>query len=603
MPKPVWQKVLPKCADPVRAQKYWDQLQETAAGTTLRHASEEQVRVLAALFSGSQFLSELLLVHPEWILHTLNPELLKQPRQVQGLRRDLGRQLDAAPQDHQNALTQLRLFKQKEMLRIAARDLARLGTTTEIIQELSDVADLCLDTVCKLIWQQLTQRLGSPWHQDSNGAWSATDFCALALGKLGGQELNYSSDVDLIFIYAEEGYLFPSKPKKTDQGKGMSSHQFFTRLAKEFVAEVCRLTDEGMLFRVDLRLRPEGDSGPLVRSLQSYENYYAQWGQAWERMMLIKARPIAGSSAFGAEFAEMVQSFRYPRSLNKRILDEIAGIKDRIEAEVVRTGELERNVKLGRGGIREVEFIVQTSQVMHAGKNPFLQGHQTLPVLQNLKRYKLFSRDDAQDLTEAYCFLRDIEHRLQMENNLQTHTIPTDRKSRERLAALMGFELLKDFEQRLQQHTGMVRSIYERVLKPESEPVKQSLPRDLESHADEWKTLLAARSFRDVDQAFKLTDMFVNGPGYVHVSARTVDLALELMPQFLSLCPVKSGQTSPFPAPPVDKVLSDPDRVLARLDSFIQAYGTRAMLYETWTHNPSLFDLLVLLFDRSEFLA
>ncbi|MGV3754251.1 MAG: bifunctional [glutamate--ammonia ligase]-adenylyl-L-tyrosine phosphorylase/[glutamate--ammonia-ligase] adenylyltransferase [Verrucomicrobiota bacterium] len=605
MPKPVWDKVLSECADPARARQYWEKLLATSAGPTLRHASEAQIRVLSLLFDGSQYLSELLVAHPDWILQVLNPEMLKEPHQPQGLRRDFARLLGGSPSPilHRDGLQQLRLFKQRELLRIATRDLARLGTTMEITQELSDLADLCLDTVFKLLWGQLSQKLGTPWHQDDRGSWQSTDFSVIALGKLGGQELNFSSDVDLIFVYADEGFLFNGRPKKSDAGKGMTNHQFFTRLAKEFIAEVTRLTDEGMLYRVDVRLRPEGDSGPLVRSLQSYENYYAQWGQAWERMMLIKARGVAGSALLADEFLELIQPFRYPRSLSGRILDDVAAIKDRIESEVVRAGELERNVKLGRGGIREIEFIAQTHQVLHAGKNPFLQGAQTLPTLQNLARYKHITRDNAIDLTEAYCFLRDIEHRLQMENNLQTHTIPTERKSRERLAALMGFDTLSAFEQRLQQHAYLVRTVYESMFKPEPKDSSDSLPADFETHEQEWKELLAARSFRDIGHAFKLLELFVHGPGYVHASARTVELALQLVPILLSYCPNKAGCHTPYPAPPEGKALSDPDRVLARLDSFIQAYGTRAMLYETWTHNPSLFELLLLLFDRSEFLA
>jgi glutamate-ammonia-ligase adenylyltransferase len=605
MPKRVWDKPLSECADPARARQYWEQLLATAAGSTLRHASEAQVRVLAALFGGSQFLGELLVTHPDWILLALNPELLREPRQPQGLRRDLARLLGRTPSPapQRDAWQQLRLFKQRELLRIATRDLSRLGSTMEITQELSDLADLCLDTVYRLLREQLTQKLGTPWHQDGRGNWQPTDFSVIALGKLGGQELNFSSDVDLVFVYSDEGFLFNSRPKKSDAGKGMTSHQFFTRLAKDFITEVTRLTDEGMLYRVDVRLRPEGDSGPLVRSLQSYENYYAQWGQAWERMMLVKARGVAGSASLADEFLELIQPFRYPRSLSERVIDDIGTIKDRIESEVVRAGELERNVKLGRGGIREIEFLTQTLQVLHAGRNPFLQETQTLPALQNLARYKHITRGTATGLAEAYCFLRDIEHRLQMENNLQTHTIPTDRRSRERLAALMGFDTLSAFEQRLHEHTHLVRTVYESMLKPVPKDTSSSLPADMETHEPEWKELLAARSFRDIGHAFKLLELFIHGPGYVHVSARTVELALRLVPILLSYCPIKPGCNTPYPAPPEGKALSDPDRVLARLDSFIHAYGTRAMLYETWTHNPSLFELLLLLFDRSEFLA
>ena len=219
----------------------------------------------------------------------------------------------------------------------------------------------------------------------------------------------------------------------------MTSHQFFNRLGESFIAEVGRLGPEGSLYRIDLRLRPEGDSGPLSRSVGGYENYYVQWGQTWERMMLIKARGVAGSERLAAEFLEMIQPFRYPRSVSESVLVEIGAMKDRIETEVVKTGELERNVKLGRGGIREIEFVVQALQLLHGGRQPFLQGAQTLPGLEKLAQYDLIPGEVSRSLRDAYCFLRDVEHRLQMENDRQTHTIPADKPAQERLARLMGF--------------------------------------------------------------------------------------------------------------------------------------------------------------------
>src|SRR5207247_1251079 len=276
--------------------------------------------------------------------------------------------------DYSAALAKLRQFKQREMLRIAARDLARLGNTSEITREISSVADVCLDAVCRVCRQQFSERFGQPYHLDADDRWRPTEFCVLGMGKLGGQELNYSSDVDLMFVYTEEGHAFKERPTRSQQSaKGLANHQFFKRLIEAFVAEVTRLTPEGTLYRIDLRLRPEGDAGPLARSLSSYENYYAQWGQTWERMMLIKTRRVAGDPALASEFFEMIQSFRYPRSLGERILREVAGTKQRIENKVVKPGEVDRNVKLGRGGIREIEFIAQTLQLLNGGRIPFLQ--------------------------------------------------------------------------------------------------------------------------------------------------------------------------------------------------------------------------------------
>jgi glutamate-ammonia-ligase adenylyltransferase len=625
-------------ADPRRAREGVARLRLTAAGGFLKKLSSEQARILAAVLGGSQALSELLSVHPDWLPPLLEPGFLNFPRREQGLRREIGRWLDPLLQrnDDEAAFACLRQFKQREMLRIAARDLARLADALEITREISQVADVCLDTVCRLCRQSLTQRLGRPYHLDASGRWQESQFCVLGLGKLGGQELNYSSDVDVLFVYSEEGSVFKSPPRPDEQaGKGLSNHQFFTRLAEKWIAEIAPMTPDGSLFRIDVRLRPEGKAGPLVRSLDSYENYYAQWGQTWERMMLIKARPVAGDAALGAEFVEMVQPFRYPRSLSQRALREVAAVKKRIEKEIVKAGELERNVKLGRGGIREIEFIVQTLQILHAGRVPFLQGASTVPVLRKLVEYSLLSAPDAKQLEEAYLFLRDVEHRLQMEAGQQTHTIPTERHARERLARLMGFASLAAFEAARRAHAGQVRRIYDQLLAGDEPEPSSLLPGDGEDSEQAWRELFSRHSFRDPARAWQMVQMFLHGPGYVHVSPRTVELARELLPRFLGLCPqaISSGARSSRPhpsasrrrnqssetSPPVGEfpstslmiqgkpedgpVLSDPDRVLVRLDSFIDAYGARATLYELWTQQPSLFEMLLLLFDRSEFLA
>jgi [glutamine synthetase] adenylyltransferase / [glutamine synthetase]-adenylyl-L-tyrosine phosphorylase len=614
--------VLAECADPQRAAAALAQLRASdAAAAAVRKLSAEQARILAALLSGSQSALASLLAHPEWLAPLLAPGFLAHPRREEGLRREIEPLLKLA--DDEAAFSQLRRFKQREMLRIAARDLARLGEAVEITREISDVADVCLQTVYRLCAARWRARLGRPWHLDAAEKWRETDCCVLGLGKLGGQELNYGSDVDVMFVYSEEGNVFQSPPRPCEEtGRGLANHQYFVRLAEAMIAEIGKMTPEGALFRIDVRLRPEGKTGPLARSLASYENFYAQWGQTWERMMLIKARPVAGAAPLGAEFLEMAQSFRYPRSLNPRTLREVAAVKKRIENEVVKQGELERNVKLGRGGIREIEFIVQALQILHAGRLPFLQEAATMTVLPRLARYSLLPPDDAVELAAAYVFLRDIEHRLQMEAGLQTHTIPTERLARQRLARLMGFETLAEFEAARRKHSGQVRRIYGQILPGEDASGPSLPPSDMEAAAGAWQQLLTQHGFREAERAAQMLRLFLNGPDYAHISPRTVELARELWPRFLALCPnqslmvgtprcgVRSAQKQNNTRPArfagcadPTKILSDPDRVLVRLDSFIDAYGARATLYEMWTQNPSLFELLLLLFDRSEFLA
>jgi len=615
MPKTTWSERLKDAADPKRAGHFLDLLAAAGAGPQLNKFSAGQIKVLAALFSGSRTLGELLAAHPDW-LPRLAPDELKFPRRAQGFRREIEGWLKPklAANNYAGALTELRRFKQREMLRIAARDLARFGNVVEITREISDLADTCLDAVWRVCRQQFFEKFGRPYYQDAGGDWRPTAFCVLGMGKLGGQELNYSSDVDLLFLYTEEGQVFKEPPAggKTPRSL-LASHQFFSRLVETINTEVSRLTTEGFLFRVDMRLRPEGGTGPLARSLESYENYYAQWGQTWERMMLIKARGVAGDEELAAEFLEMIQPFRYPPSLNAEVLREVAAIKDRIEREVVGAAALERNVKLGRGGIREIEFIVQSLQILHAGRQPFLQTAQTLPCLAKLAQYKLLADDEAKQLAAAYRFLRDVEHRLQMEENQQTHVISEDRPAKTRLARLMGFAALTEFETALQEHTGNVRRVYDKLLKPDApKPADAFLPEEFDGAEAEWKKLLAAHSFREPEAVFRVLQEFAEGPGYGHVSPHTTELVRQLILKFLALCPKKEptvcGPLSAAPRPqagasPELKILSDPDRVLTRLENFIEAYGARTALFEMWNSNPAAYELLLFLFDRSEFLA
>ena len=343
--------------------------------------------------------------------------------------------------------------------------------------------------------------------------------------------------------------------------------------------------------------------------------------------MLIKARGVAGDQGLSTEFIEAIQPFRYPRSINDSVFREVAGMKDRIEAEVVKPGELERNVKLGRGGIREIEFVAQVLQLLHGGRQPFLQGPQTMGCLEKLVQYELLSAHESRLLGEAYCFLRDVEHRLQMEDNLQTHTIPMDRHPRERLARLMGFATLKEFEAAHRTHRDNVRRIFDRLLKADvSETGTRSpFPSQFDGAETEWKELLGAHGFKDPAKAFRVLREFVEGPGYIHISPRTTALAHALLPKLFSFCrpqPCTTASPAADPLPPFQPgmapaikgmnnangpgacpVLSDPDRVITRLDGFISAYGARSTLFELWNCNPAIFELLVLLFDRSEFLA
>src|SRR5438270_4201555 len=501
------------------------------------------------LLSVSSICATRIVHNPELLLWLAQPEICQQGRDVA----EMAVELHRAPQNDvaANKFCILRHWKNKEMTRIALRELANAAALEETTAELSQLAEICVREVFAHWNTKFRESFGSP----------AADFAILALGKLGGRELNHSSDVDLIFLYSEEGDLSPR----------VSHHQWFNHLAEKILETFSTPDSEGALFRVDLRLRPEGGAGPLARSLESMENYYAGFGETWERIALIKARGIAGDRELPYEFLRQHQPFIYPRSPTPDLLDEIAKIKRRIEREVARSDALERDVKLGRGGIREIEFVVQTLQFIHGGRHVFLRESGTLNALRALSRLELIPRQEVIDLDSAYRFLRQVEHRLQIETEQQTHTVPRDSADLSRLARSLGFTATDDFLKQLKNKMRRVRAVFDRVisLNPSDSPTL-----DLSVFKDEKA---AARSLGDLLKPTSAS----------HVAPRTKQVFATLRPALLT----ELAKTA------------DPDGSLNQFVRFVEAYGLRGLLFELLATNPTLLELVVKTFDRSRFAA
>src|SRR5437763_14050938 len=443
----------------------------------------------------------------------------------------------------------LRFWKGREMTRVALRELANVAPLEETTGELSQIAEICIRRVFEHWNADLRQRHGSP----------KAEFAILALGKLGGSELNHSSDVDLLFLYSEEGQLTPH----------ISYHEFFNRLGKRILETFSTPHPAGSLLRVDLRLRPEGSSGPLARSLESMENYYAGFGETWERLALIKARGIAGSRELAYEFLRQHQPFIFPRSPTRDVLEEIGNISRRIARDIVGNDNIERDVKLGAGGIREIEFVVQALQLLHGARHAFLQETSTLKVLPVLADLELLPHKEARALEEAYRFLRGVEHRLQIEAEQQTHIVPENSEALRRLSGSLGFSSPKEFNSALRSHMEQVRRVFRRVI---SEPTgaPEVAPENLHIFRDE-KT--AAKSLADLAKA----------PGGFHVAPRTRQVLRNLRPLLFRW---------------LEKA-ADPDMALNQFIRFVEAYGLRSMLFELLVVNPKLLELLVKTFDTS----
>jgi glutamate-ammonia-ligase adenylyltransferase len=338
-------------------------------------------------------------------------------------------------------LAALKRLHRRLMLGIAARDVMGKAPLPIVGRELSDLADGMSEAVLRLSELQLRPRNSAP---------DGFRFSVIGLGKLGGEELNYSSDIDVMFLY--------SVPEGADDEP---AHAFANLLAERFVGNLSGVTEEGMLYRVDTRLRPESGAGPLARSLRSYLIYYESRGELWERQMLIKARHVAGSRSVTDEFLGTLVPFVFPRTLLEHPLEAIARIKRKIELKI---GD-RANVKLRPGGIRDIEFVVQALQLMNGGGNPGLRTRNTLEALTLLTREGLLSAQEEQSLRESYVFLRTLEHRLQMAKYTQTHTVPDDDESLTTIAWRMGIsggaaELLKTQAR----HLNTVRSIFDHVM-------------------------------------------------------------------------------------------------------------------------------------------
>lgn len=348
-------------------------------------------------------------------------------------------------------LDALKRFRRREMLRIGVRDLLRLADVEETTASLSDLASVLIDAAYRIVDADLRVQYGIPMHRNRQGRWVETGFTVIGMGKLGGHELNYSSDVDVLYVCeSHEGETRSAasgraKAKGSVQG-GLSNEEYFEILARELTKVLTEQTHEGYLYRVDLRLRAEGSVGQLTRSLDEYAKYYRTRGQVWERLALLKAWPIAGSREVGRSFIKMVRPFVLAPSSKRpdveqglAIVEEVRSVKERIDAKMAERGHEQRNVKLGGGGIREIEFFVQTIQVLAGRRLPGILDRGTVGSLTRLHNAGILSAKQQSGLTRAYQFLRDVEHKLQMVHDLQTHALPDRQDKLERCAIRMGY--------------------------------------------------------------------------------------------------------------------------------------------------------------------
>ena len=414
------------------------------------------LRGMAVIFASSHFLSGVLWRDPQ-LAFWLRDEALYAPAATPD---DLEAQLSAmleGQEDEAQVGAILRRFTQRHLLRLGARDLNRLADVDETTTGLAALADCVLQAGVRACEGWLTALHGEPLYTDDSGVEQPCRFCVIGMGKLGGGELNFSSDIDLTYVYTSYQGQTRGIVRNGKQHGRISNHEYFTALARRLTTLIGGQGAAGQIFRVDLRLRPDGTQGQLALALLAYEAYYARFGQAWEKMALIKARPVAGDADLGREFTDLIQPFVYRRHLDAQGVEQLRSMKRQIDSQMADRSESRTNVKLGRGGIREIEFLIQLPQLLFGGRRPELQERNSLQALAKLRDAGLLGAESAALLRGAYCYLRRLEHLLQMEHGSQTHTLPRNEESRQRLARHFGHN---DWEAFYQDYLGRTEAVH-----------------------------------------------------------------------------------------------------------------------------------------------
>jgi len=415
------------------------------------------LRYLIAVFSYSSFLSEAVLRHPDWIEQLgrggeMHRVLMSEEYETK-LRQLLGWETEQTP-----TAIELAGFRREQVLRIMIRDVLGLGTLSDVTEELSNLADAILDLSYRRIRASLVAIHGEPRFEGA-----PAEFSVIALGKLGGRELNYSSDIDLMFIYEGNG--------DTEGPHSISNKEFFKKVANAYTEMLSTYTSGGVCYRVDLRLRPDGRYGEVCHSLEGACRYYETRGRDWELQMLIKGRVAAGERGPGTRLLEFVEPLIYSTTLDFKAVESVSEARERINEKLKRSPQSGIDVKLARGGIRDIEFLVQCLQRLHGGREPWVRHGGTLFSLFRLRDKNLLSDSEYSPLVAAYQFLRNLEHRLQFDEDRQVHTLPTNLEALELLARKMPesqtgtMPTAGTLQRELHSHFEAVRDLYDRVVK------------------------------------------------------------------------------------------------------------------------------------------
>jgi len=584
---------LPATLQPVfslRWQKFTEVAQQAFSDQLLKLGEEPALcDELVRVWIGSDFVAELCVTSPAMLFELLDSGDLQRNYSKQDyIDKLVFRVQDVSSEEE--LMRELRLFRQREQVRIIWRDLARRAKLTDTTTQVSWLADVCIDQALSWLYQQACEKWGTP-STLINDEWVAQQMVVIGMGKLGAKELNVSSDIDLMFTYQGKGCT-------RGGAKQLDNQEFFVRLGQRLIHVLDTRTADGFVFRVDMRLRPYGQSGALVLNFDAMCQYYQLQGRDWERYAMIKARIVAGDKQAGIQLREELRPFVYRKYLDYSAIEALRSMKELIRREEKQRG-LQNDVKLGSGGIREIEFIAQVFQLIRGGKDPRLQQRGLRSVFATLVEVELMPFADAQGLMQAYAFLRNTEHALQAVRDQQTQRLPEDELGQLRLAFSMGFDSWAAFGEQLAEHRRFVHEKFSQLIAPPQESNDES-----GAELEQWQVLWRQLSRQELNEEWALE--FVEGKGFVE-PAKMLDTLQQLATS------KKVASLQPIPLQRLDEVMplllaelgkvdspqSTLERILPLIDTVLRRTAYLVLLVE----NPGALTQLVTLCAASPWIA
>ena len=565
--------------DPADAARRAERWLEAVGGGAPPALTPAAVEILALACRRAPYLATLVTRDPGRLARVAADPYLRRekPRAV------IAAEIDAAvaaATDAAGLARALRRVRADELVRLGARELA-MGLDTEVGRELAHLADACFDAAIRFHDTGLRARHGAPRWRDDDGVERDAALVVIAMGKHGGLELNFSSDVDVIYLYSSDA----------GAAGALSLHEYFAKLATAVTQALSDVTADDVVFRVDLRLRPEGSRGAIANSLAQAERYYETFGRPWERQAWIKARPCAGDLALGDEVMTLLRPFVHPRHTSPTIVDEVMALNRRIKAELDRSpasGVGGFDVKNGVGGIREIEFFVQALQLIHAGRRPELRARSTLAALDALLFAGLVADEEHLVLHRAYRWLRHVEHVLQLEGGLQTQRVPVDAAAREVLARRLGFADAAGFEATLRDHTARVARLFATLGDPGADDATEAMAR------------LGRGELSPEAEAAELTRL-----GFADPAAAARELETTRKRPWSPWAPAATGSAAAVGPALLAEIAhsADPDAALRHVGDLVAKRGGAWSVWRLLDENRPLLRLLVSILGASEYLA